>query len=279
MPVFDSGFIHGVSVAEQVRTFGSRPFLLDRHYARWQRGLELIGLDPPCSFEDLERRITQLVRLNARLLPEGAEQGICFFATPGNQASLLWSRETPTTRFFAHTYPLPIERWQASYERGVALVTTPIRDVPDECWPKSVKIRSRLHYFLAQRAADGMQPGAFPILLDQEGWVADSAIASIAGYTSQSGLIVHPKFDRFDSISIEFLTGLAEEMGLRVSEQKFSVPELCRFDEVFLVTTPWCIFPVATIDGQAIKRQSTFPIFSRLMSAWSKAVGNSTSFK
>lgn len=277
VPVVDTGLMHGVCVSEQVRTLGGRPFLLDRHYARWQRGLELIGLEPPCNFETLESRIANLIQLNARLLPGNSEQGVCFFATPGDQPALVWqiSHHIPsdqnlrrTTRFFAHTYPLPIDQWQASYETGVALVTTPIRDVPSQSWPKDVKIRSRLHYYLAQRAADARSTGAYPILLGGDGHVADSAIASIAGYTHDDGLIVKPPSERFASISLEYAVELARKIDLPVTERNFSVDELKRFDEVFLVSTPWCLFPVATIDGHAISPQHTFPIYQRLMAAF-----------
>jgi branched-chain amino acid aminotransferase len=288
----DSGFIHGIAVSEQVRTFRGRPFLLERHFQRWVLGLETLGVEIPCDFPSLSLRVEKVLQINSDLLPPSAEQGICFLATPGLQGAFAWPTDTAeeaqcglgareremqlqltAPRMLVHTYPLAIERWRQSYQRGIDLTTTPIRDVPAECWPRAVKIRSRLHYYLAQRAAEKLRPGSHPILLDSFGKVSDSAIGSIIGFRHDEGLIMRPAQDRYGSISAEFVTELAGDLGLPINYRGFTTGELQTFDEAFLVSTPWCIFPVATIDGIALSSVGTFPTFRRLVDQWSERVG------
>ncbi len=278
VPGLDVGLTHGTIVAEQIRTIQGKAFLLDRHFDRWQRGLELLKLPAPLSLSELGLRVAQLVALNSKLLEDTTEQGICFFSTPGvnnfGWNDLLVQASSPS--FFCYTYPLNKTAHREIYQRGIHLVTTPIADVSSHCWPKSVKIRSRLHYYLAQQYATEQCPDAKPILLDDEGWVSDSATASIVGWSESEGLIVRPKADRYASISVCFLVELCEKIGIKVNERLFSVEELKRFDEVFLASTPWCLCPVRQIDDERLAAvQDGFRMFHKLMHAWEDAAGGS----
>ena len=66
--IFDTGFVQGVTVAEQLRTFGGRLFRLDLHLERLARSLEIIGVDPGLPLAELGRIATELVDQNHRLL-------------------------------------------------------------------------------------------------------------------------------------------------------------------------------------------------------------------
>jgi len=282
VPVWDAGLVHGTLISEQLRTFGAKPFLLDRHFDRWVRGLHLLGIASACDYPTLCHRIDTLIEVNSALLPAHAEQGICFFASPGDQFSFVWDTQSesrhPSSRFFAHSYPLKPEGWLNNYQDGVSLITTSIREVPDQCWPKSVKIRSRLHYYLAQRQSTDQQPGSFPILLNDHGQIADSAIGSIVGYQKEEGIIVRPASQRYGSTTVRFLLDLASELDIPISDREFTIGEALRFDEMFLVSTPWCMFPIASIDQRPIGEPQTprnvrFGMFRRLLEAWSDVVG------
>lgn len=297
LPVVDLGFIHGATVAEQVRTFGGRPFLLEAHFRRWTRGLDLLGIARPCDLQELESLVQQIVDYNSSLLPESSEQGICFFATPGSPKDpwtdyLSEERNSSTRRplvgstsdgtavdhnFCIYTYPLATREHQRCYREGVALVTTGFADVPGSCWPKEIKVRSRLHFFLAQRQAtrdSSKDITAYPILLDIHGNVSDSSIGSIAAWSSHDGLVVRPATDRYDSISLAFLVELAKSQGLKVTERYIPAEEVQQFEELLLVSTPWCVYPVKEVDGAILSGSiSGFPAFSRLMQAWEESVG------
>ncbi len=297
LPVVDLGFIHGATVAEQVRTFRGQPFLLEEHFRRWTRGLDLLGIAKPFDLQELESLVQQIVDYNASLLPKSAEQGICFFATPGSPKDP-WNDYLPVGQnsigrspivgsssegirddhnFCIYTYPLATRDHQRKYREGVSLVTTGFADVPGLCWPKDIKVRSRLHYYLAQRQAVQTAPSgsaAYPILLDVNENVSDSSIGSIAAWSSSDGLVVRPATDRYDSISLAFLIQLAESQGLKVTERYIGACEVQQFDELLLVSTPWCVYPVKEVDGAILSGSSSgYPAFSRLMQAWEESVG------
>ncbi len=220
----------------------------------------------------------QLIALNSKFLEDNTEQGICFFSTPGVN-NFGWNgiqEQLLSPTFFCYTYPLNLTAHRELYQNGVHLVTTPIADVSSHCWPKSVKIRSRLHYYLAQQYATEQSIGAKPILLDDEGWVSDSSIASIVGWSETEGLIVRPRADRYASISVGFLVELCEKIGIKITERLFSVDDIKQFDEVFLASTPWCLCPIQQVDDELLDAvQDGFRMFHKLMHAWEDAAGGS----
>lgn len=281
--VFDIGFIHGITVSEQVRTFAGKPFLLDQHFERWQRGLQLLSMTTPIDLCALETVVFQLIEANSRLLAHDCEQGVCFFALPGSSTNIwancgkqLSDRDAANLKsmaeIFAYTYPLPHAQHSQLYNTGVSLITSSILDVPDKCWPKDVKIRSRLHYYLAQQQCP--QLGCYPILLDLPGHVSDSSIGSIAAWSRTDGLVVRPASDRYDSISLEYLCGLVEQLGFPVTQRYIDQGELTEFEELFLLSTPWCIYPVRDVDNQTLAATARgFPMFQQLMRTWEQSVG------
>jgi branched-chain amino acid aminotransferase len=255
----DLGFIHGVTVAEQMRTFRGQIFLLDRHLERWQRGLDLLGIVSTAnSRETLREMLTRLVNTNQSALSPNCEQGVCLFATPGDHAPFAWETVAPSdsmqmqsavghiesANVAAHSYRLPVERWQERYQSGATLVTVTTREVPVSCWPKNIKARSRLNYYLAEREARATHPQAWPLLLDQNDCIGDSSIASIVAFQKGNGLILPDDEGAFQSMSVQFVEELARQLNLNVNRRPLTRNELAACDEIMLVTTPWCILPV-----------------------------------
>lgn len=59
--VVDAGFMQGVTVAEQVRTFGGNLFRLEEHLGRLAKSLDMIGLGIDVSPDQLAQSAGELV--------------------------------------------------------------------------------------------------------------------------------------------------------------------------------------------------------------------------
>src|SRR2546423_14868524 len=79
----DGGFVQGVTVAEQLRTFGGKLFRLDQHLIRLARSLEIIGIDPGLTTGELAEIARELAAKNYGLLNPGDDLGLSMFVTPG----------------------------------------------------------------------------------------------------------------------------------------------------------------------------------------------------
>src|SRR5262245_54158463 len=81
--VFDGGFVQGVTVAEQLRTFGGKLFRLDMHLERLARSLEIIGVNPGLSADELARLAETITERNFLLLDPADDLNLTIFVTPG----------------------------------------------------------------------------------------------------------------------------------------------------------------------------------------------------
>ncbi len=269
--VGDAGFVLGVTVAEQVRTFAGKLFRLDDHLARLARSLEIIGLDPGMSLDELGETSRELVLRNHPLLPAGSDLGLSIFVTPGEYPTFARGPIHPAVCL--HTYTLPFHHWAAKYRVGQSLVTTEVEQVSPQCWPRELKCRSRMHYYLADRQATAKEPGARALLLDSNGLVTEASTASLLIYRAGEGLLMPPSAKILHGISLATVVELAHEEGVSVGERDLPLADVAGADEVLLTSTSMCLLPVTRLNGRPIGSGQPGEVFRRLLAAWSRRVG------
>ncbi|MEX2175537.1 MAG: aminotransferase class IV [Pirellulaceae bacterium] len=269
----DAGFVLGVTVSEQLRTFGGRLFRLDRHLARLARSLEIVGVNPGLRLKDLEQIATELAAHNHSLLDPADDLGLTIFVTPGPYGAFAAGapRQGPTVCI--HTQPLPFRQWAAKYETGDSLIVTDVRQVPAECWPLELKCRSRMHYYLADRQAQLAEPGARALMLDERGLVTEASTANILAYCKDVGLISPPRERILPGISVSMVELLAEEIGTPLVHRDLTVADAAAADELLLCSTSPCLWSVTRLNQRPIGNGQPGPLAQRLRDAWSARVG------
>jgi len=276
VPVYDAGFVLGVTVAEQVRTFSGRLFRLEQHLARLSRSLEIVGVDPGVSMSDLKDAANELARRNHALLDEGDDIGVSILVTPGPYSTMACAvgKGDPTgPTVVMHTYPLPFQLWVDKYQRGQSLVVTDIEQVPAACWPAELKCRSRMHYYLADNKARRVQPDARALFLDHDGHVLEASTANLVIYNRGKGIVSPPSETILPGISVGVVAELAAKFGVPFLYQQLSVDDVVQADEVMLCSTSPCVWPVTSLDGQTIASGQPGEMFQNLLAAWSDMVG------
>ncbi len=268
----DAGFVSGVTVAEQLRTFAGKLFRLDDHLARLEQSLSIVGVEPGVTMAELADVAQELVARNHRLLAPGDDLGLSVFVTPGEYAAYSSSESTGPT-VCMHTYLLPFRLWAEKYEKGQSLVVTDVRQVPVESWPPGVKCRSRMHYHLADRKAAMIEPGARALLLDGDGLVTEASTANIIVATAADKLVCPPDAKVLAGISLAEVVDLAAEAGIGTVHRDLSTQDVAAAAEVLLTSTPLCLLPVTRFNGHDIADGTPGPIFRRLLAAWSDRVG------
>ena len=271
VPIYDAGFVQGVTVAEQLRTFGGKLFRLDQHLERLQRSLEIVGV-PDIDLTSLGKAAQELAGNNHQLLVSGDDLGLSLFVTPGPYPTFAppGARE-PTIGM--HTYPIPFGQWSDKYATGERLVVSSVRQVPNNCWPLELKCRSRMHYYLADREARQREPGARALLLDQEGFLAEASTASVILFRAAEGFLLPPREKILPGVSAGVLEDLAGEMGVAFLHRDLTVDDVHSADEVILCSTSPCLLPVASLDGRKIGTGAAGPVLQQSLAAWSRLVG------
>ncbi|MFW5693078.1 MAG: aminotransferase class IV [Thermoguttaceae bacterium] len=272
LPPTDAGFVLGVTVAEQLRTFRGELFRLEEHLIRLGNSLRLVGVDPGTDADRLAATARELVAHNRTLLGPEEELGLSMFATPGLYATFA-PEGPPEPTLGMHTYRLPFRLWAEKYRTGQALRTASVRQVPRECWPTELKCRSRMHYYLADREAAAEEPGARALLLDLDGRVSEASTANVLVYRRGEGLISPPLERILHGISLDVAFRLAGRLGIGTVFRDLTPAEVAQSDEVLLSSTSPCLLPVTRFDGRPIGPGRPGEVFWSLIAAWSELVG------
>lgn len=273
--IFDLGLVQGAGVTEMARTFAGVPFRLDEHLDRLFRSLSAVGLDSPYPRDELAARVREITAHNFGLIPPGHDLGIVLFVTPGLNRTYVGAAGMPASSrsmVCIHTFPLPFELWAEKARSGQHLVIPSIRQIPADCIDPRIKMRSRMHWYLADREARAADPQAQALLLDHSGAITETSTANF--FIVAEGEIRTPGGKvALDGISRGVVRELAGRKGIPFREATLTPDDALAADEAFLSSTPYCLLPVTRLDGRPIGTGAPGPVFSKLMSAWNELAG------
>ena len=272
----DAGFVLGATVTEQLRTIQGKIFCADAHADRLSNSLRDVGIAPYETIKAIFSAADHVATHNHEVLTKGGKAsdndlGVIIFITPGLMASQNSGLPgKPSTTI--HTFPLAFNLWADAYESGTSLRCVTVRQVPKDCWSMTAKVRSRLHYFLAEQEASAYEKGSRPLLAHADGRISETSTANIAALHGRT-IVTPPKEDALPGISMGYLKNLSEDAGFQWETNSLTRENLLSADEVFLTSTPWCLFAVTRIDGEIIGQKPPGPVFRKLLCAWSDNVG------
>ena len=273
--IFDLGLVQAVSVTDMIRTFGHKPFRLDEHIARLLRSLKVVGIDCGLSHDELHRLTLEVVEHNTQLVPESHDLGIVLFTTAGTNLTYVGAagmNEAMNPTVCIHTFPLPFELWAQKFETGQHLVTPSIRHIPPDCIDPKIKMRSRMHWYLADRQAKLVDPAAGSLLLDHNGNITETSSANF--FIVTGGEIRTPgNAGTLGGLSQQTVAELAEKIGVRCVSTALQPYDVTTANEAFTTSTPYCLLPVTRYNGQPIGNGKPGPIFAKIVAAWNELVG------
>ncbi|MCY2965408.1 MAG: aminotransferase class IV [Planctomycetota bacterium] len=273
--IFDAGIVLGATVTDMTRTFRQQPYRLEEHVARLFRSLKYTRMDIGMSQAELVRISADLVAHNAKLVDPQDELGLVHFVTAGEFAAYAGSagraaRMKPTV--CAHTFPMPFEFWSEKMAKGAHVVTPAIRHVPPQCYDPKMKYRSRMHYYLADKETQLVDPDGVSLLLDLQGNVTETSGANFL--IVERGTIVSPTtVNTLPGVSRSVVMSIAAKLGIPFLEKDIQVHSVMNADEAFLASTPFCLCPATKVNGVAIGDGQIGPIYRRILDAWSAEVG------
>lgn len=273
--IYDLGIVLGATLTEMTRTFRHRPFRAEDHVARLYRSLRFSGITVPLSPQEMLARTNELADANCRLIGPGEDIGIVHFVTPGE--NLLYAGSAgaagplrPT--ICIHSFPLRFEMWRHLFTEGAHVVTPSVRHIPPQCIDPKMKNRSRLHWWLADKQSQAVDPRAISLLLDLDGNVTECAGSNFVILKGRT--IVSPTSRNIlGGVSLQTLRELAREIGMEFIEKDFQPYDVVNADEAWLTTTPYCMAPCTRINGISIGDGKPGPWFRKMLSAWSGLAG------
>ncbi|MCX6991948.1 MAG: aminotransferase class IV [Kiritimatiellaeota bacterium] len=271
--IFDVGFLYGVTLYESLRTFKHRYFLPDEHWLRLKRSLTYAGLSDLIDRRQYDDILQKVLESNIHLTDKADDIWVNFQVTPGKTFPMpLMGQADKTPTILAYSCAMPHRECARYYTEGKHAVTSLFRSPPPQCYEQRMKNRSRFPHFLSKRDADRIDKGAFALMLDTDGFIAEGTGANI--FFVMDGKLYTPKSRNIlVGISRQYVIQLAKKLRMKVIEDDLTLYEAYNAEEAFWTTSSYCILPISMIDGRKIGRYYPGPAAKRLLSAWSRAVG------
>lgn len=249
--VMDHGFMYGMGLFETFRTYGGKPFLLERHIDRLQNSCALLGIRFDADLTRISSEITELLRLS------GLDEAYIRYTVSAGEGPLgLTDSDYMKPTVIIYVKPLP-EPPAELYTKGKQLWRlNTCRNTPEG----EVRFKS-LHYMnniLAKREMAKLErehgnaslPGDVPregLQLTAEGWMAEGIVSNLFFvahgklYTPKIGTGILPGITRAVVLELAGAAGVEREEGLYIWD------ELVQADEVFLTNSIQEIVPVTML--------------------------------
>ncbi len=268
LSIHDAGFVWGATITDRCRTVHHKLYRWKEHLDRFRRSCRATSIYPALSQDEIEQAARELVKQNVADLPAHLDLALVLVATPGEVRYPL-EREVAST-FFMYTQPLPLKAYKPLFEQGARLVIPTTRHVPSESVDPRIKQRSRIHWWLAEQEARRTGPDASALLLDQEGYLTETAWANFL--LVKDGVVFSPpKHTILAGVSLQVIRELCERLEIPFEEKSLTVYDAVNADEAMLTCTSYCLAGVSRVNHIPLTWPG--PIFEKLLEAWSFDLG------
>ena len=265
--VFDHGFLYGEGIYETMRTYGGRPFLLDRHMRRMRRSASMIELPLPFTDAALAAQIRD-TQAAAQL--EG-EAYIRVLVTRGVGELTYDPKATPHPSIVIIVKP-QVDPAPEVYDNGVRVVIVDVvRNHPDSVNPM-IKSNNLMNSALAMQEA--IKQNAFEgIMRNYRGELTECTTANL--FVVKDGAALTPPLDAglLPGITREFLFDVGQDVGIEVREQVLRDADLFGADEAFLTSTTRELVPIVAVNERRIGSGKPGAITHRLLDGFRRRTG------
>lgn len=268
----DLGATHGAILVERFRSLNRAVHHLDRHWARLNAGVAAFGIELPFDYEAFQTTVDLLFDSNTRITTQCADVGVVFLVSPGDPESVECGGAVTC---MTHLVPLPWKRMASWYRYGINLIRSEQQLVPVNCWTNQIKTRSRLNYWLADRAVaklpvtDSSRENV-GLLMTGGGTVGDCSVANVL-VVGADGVICSPRLsDVLPGCTLGIIDELVRDAGGEIVYRDLSWDDLRSAQEVLLTGSTGIVWSATQLEGARIGKGVPGPIcewLSRLFSS------------
>ena len=255
----DRGFLFGDGVYEVFPVYDNTVIGLEPHLNRLQDGLDAINIENPHSKDEWINLINKVVKLNNI----NSSQAIYLQISRGcdENRKHTYGKLKPTIYIQSSGIEPKDKR---DLIKGKSAITR-----EDIRWLKSnTKATSLLANTLyAQEAKESDSEEA---ILYRDGIVTEASSSNVF-IVKDSILYTHPKGPNIlPGVTRNIAIHCAENLGIKVKEEKFTKEQLMQADEVWISSSTREILPITSIDGVSISNGYAGPVWSLVYDQYQK---------
>ncbi|MFT5401028.1 MAG: branched-chain amino acid aminotransferase [Gammaproteobacteria bacterium] len=266
----DMGFIYGDGVFDTARTFNGKLFRLEEHIDRLFESLTYTRIDPGLSKQEFITATQRVVDENQSKLRPGEDYWVTQRVSTGLQYLDGETNAYDGSTVVIDCVPLPLRARANFFTRGIPVAIAKRPKIAPAALSPNAKTCNYLNMMLAQRELNDSHPGAWALMLDPHGNIAEGAGCNL--FTVKDGVVYTPTTEFILSgISRSVVIELCKELGIEVRETTLTVESALAAGEAFFTSTSLCVCPLASLNGQPYAA-SPGPVTERITRAFAELV-------
>ena len=270
--IYDSGVMYSDMVFEMCRSFNKQLFKLDAHMDRLMDSIKFTQMPCAYNFHQLKMAHEDLIWRNRSEFRDDDEYRTLINVSRG-PLPIYKDILEPKPWVMITVYPL---RWVLSgqsrfYTTGRAAIITSQKAIPSRFLENKIKHHCRLSSRLAELEAQRSDPDAWPVLLDDNGFITESTGANFF-IVKRDRLITPEPRNCLRGIGRNYILSLARKNRIEYRERNIESFDAITADETFFTATPFCTMPCTSINGQKIGNGRIGKMTRFLMQKWKEEV-------
>lgn len=248
--VYDHGFLYGMGLFETFRTYGGKPWLLERHAHRLAEGCRVLGIAYVPDPNRMAEATAALLRANGL-----TDAYVRWSVSAGAGEVGLPAGDYEQPREIVYAKPLAPDAPHARAAKTLRLLRLR-RSSPEG----DVRLKS-FHYMnniLAKREllSGGAVPGMEGLFLNAAGHLVEGLVSNV--FWVKNGTLYTPSLEAgpLPGITAGFVRDLAERLGVRTEAGLYGPELLAAADELFITNSIQEIVPAAAledVDGTSLR--------------------------
>jgi len=276
LSIYDSALVMGDMAYEVTRTCRQQPFRLEEHLERLAHSLSALRIDAGLSTHEWKQITAETLARNLPTQDEGVDWNIIHNVSrgPASGFGLAFAAEERRPTVLISCYPL-MEKMAAlapAYDRGIDLVVPPQRSIPASLVPTDVKTRSRLHYQLANLQASEMQPGAWAVLTDPDGFLTEGTSGNVF-FAREGKLLTPTRRNVLPGMTRDWVISIGKRLGIELHELDLTPGEAVTCEEAMMCSTSIGLIHARTFEGTRLGSGEMGPLAARVRRAMFDEVG------
>ncbi|MFC2013824.1 aminotransferase class IV [Chloroflexota bacterium] len=266
--ISDWGLWEG-GIYEVGRTYNGAPFKMKEHIERFFNSIRALpfmkfALTP----QEVAGITLELLKRNGTYLDQEEDTRFIYRLTRG----ILFA-PSPGPTFYVYLGPLlagakQMAKW---YQEGAHMVVASTRQIPPQCLDPKIKHTNRLCNHLAEYEAQMVDPEAFALMLDINGFATECPRDNF--FMLKDGKLLTSRLTGcLPGITRQTVIELAEELKIECAETDLCVYHLYNADEIMITGTSFAIIPVSKFNEKVLPKPIPGAITKRLQSAFSERV-------
>jgi branched-chain amino acid aminotransferase len=267
----DKGVVYGDGVFDTARTFNGKLFRLQQHIDRLYESLDYARIDPGMSKGQMTEATHLVMEQNLPVLREHEDYWVTQRVTTGQQYfdGEIDGDGAPTV--IIDCIPLPLRARAGFFKNGIPVAVSERPKISAAALSPNAKTNNYLNMMLAQREVSEHYPGAWALMPDPHGNLAEGAGCNF--FTVIDGVLQTPEKEFvLAGISRDVVFELCADLDIPIQEKTITIEQALTASEGFFTSTSLCVCPLGSINGRAYPAAVPGPITAKIMQAFSELV-------